>query len=70
MAGVMYPIVLLCVCVFFKRLLCCACILQMRNKPSQFLIQIKVYFFLSDKVLKNKAIKIAIDPKYDDYQRG
>ena len=42
----------------------------MRNKPSQFLIQIKVNFFLSDKVLKNKAIKIAIDPKYDDYQRG
>ena len=31
-------------CVFFK-LLCSACILQMRNKPNQFLIQIKVYFF-------------------------
>ena len=24
----------------------------------------------SDKVLRNKAFKIASDPKYDDYQRG
>ena len=24
----------------------------------------------SDKVLRNKAFKIATDPKYDDYQRG
>ena len=24
----------------------------------------------SDKVLKDKAFKIASDPKYDDYQRG
>ena len=35
----------LCVC-FFNCLLCSACILQMRNKPNQFLIQIKVYFFI------------------------
>ena len=34
-----------CVC-FFYCLLCSACILQMRNKPNQFLIQIKVYFFI------------------------
>ena len=45
MAGVIYPIVL-CVCVFFKYLFCSACILQMRNKPNEFLIQIKVYFFI------------------------
>ena len=32
-------------CVFFNCLSCSACILQMRNKPNQFLIQIKVYFF-------------------------
>ena len=31
---------------FFNCLLCSACILQMRNKPNQFLIQIKVYFFI------------------------
>ena len=24
----------------------------------------------SDKILKNKAFKIASDPKYDGYQRG
>ena len=35
----------LCVC-FFNCLSCSACILQMRNKPNQFLIQIKVYFFI------------------------
>ena len=34
-----------CVC-FFNCLLCSACILQMCNKPNQFLIQIKVYFFI------------------------
>ena len=34
-----------CVC-FFNCLSCSACILQMRNKPNQFLIQIKVYFFI------------------------
>ena len=34
------------VCVFFNCLLCSACILQMHNKPNQFLIQIKVYFFI------------------------
>ena len=46
MAGVIYPIVL-CVCVcFFNYLFCSACILQMRNKPNEFLIQIKVYFFI------------------------
>ena len=33
-------------CVFFNCLSCSACILQMRNKPNQFLIQIKVYFFI------------------------
>ena len=33
-------------CVFFNCLLCSACILQMHNKPNQFLIQIKVYFFI------------------------
>ena len=33
-------------CVFFNCLLCSACILQMQNKPNQFLIQIKVYFFI------------------------
>ena len=32
---------------FFNRLFCSACILQMHNKPYQFLIQIKVYFFLN-----------------------
>ena len=30
---------------FLNCLLCSACILQMRNRPNQFLIQIKVYFF-------------------------
>ena len=35
----------LCMC-FFNCFSCSACILQMRNKPSQFLIQIKVYFFI------------------------
>ena len=30
---------------FFNCLSCSACILQMRNKPNQFLIQIKVFFF-------------------------
>ena len=30
---------------FFNCSSCSACILQMRNKPNQFLIQIKVYFF-------------------------
>ena len=35
----------LCVC-FFNFLSCSACILQMRNKPNQFLIQINVYFFI------------------------
>ena len=44
MAVVIYSIVL-CVC-FFNRLLCSACIFQMHNKPNQFLIQIKVYFFI------------------------
>ena len=34
------------VCVFFNCLLCSACILQMHNKPVQFLIQIKVYFLM------------------------
>ena len=33
-------------CVFFQLLSCSACILQMRKKPNQFLIQIKVYFFM------------------------
>ena len=33
-------------CVFFNCLLCSACILQMHNKPVQFLIQIKVYFLM------------------------
>ena len=33
-------------CMFFNCLSCSACILQMRNKPNQFLIQIKVYFFI------------------------
>ena len=33
-------------CVFFNCLLCSACILQMHNKPNQFLIQIKVHFFI------------------------
>ena len=34
-------------CVYvFNCLLCSACILQMHNKPNQFLIQIKVYFFI------------------------
>ena len=46
MAGVIYPIVLFCACVFFNCLSCSACILQMRNKPNQFLIQMKVYFFI------------------------
>ena len=35
-----------CVCVFFNCFSCSAWILQMRNKPNQFLIQIKVYFFI------------------------
>ena len=30
----------------FNCLSCSACILQMRNKPNQFLIQIEVYFFI------------------------
>ena len=34
------------VCVCFNCLSCSACILQMHNKPNQFLIQIKVYFFI------------------------
>ena len=47
MAGVTYPTVLfVCVCVFFNCLLCSAFILQMGNKPNQFLIQIKAYFFI------------------------
>ena len=33
-------------CVFFNYLLCSACILQMRDKPNQFLIEVKVYFFI------------------------
>ena len=33
-------------CFVFNCLSCSACILQMRNKPNQFLIQIKVYFFI------------------------
>ena len=45
MAGVIYPIVLFCVC-FFNCSPCSACIHQMRNKPNQFLIQVKVYFFI------------------------
>ena len=36
----------LCVFVFFNCLLCSACILQMHDKPNQFLIEIKVYFFI------------------------
>ena len=32
--------------VFFNCLSCSACILQIRNKPNQFLIQINVYFFI------------------------
>ena len=36
----------LCVCVFFNCLSCSDCILQMRNTPNHFLIQIKVYFFI------------------------
>ena len=35
-----------CVCAFFNCLLCSVCILQMHNKPDNFLIQIKVYFFI------------------------
>ena len=35
----------LCVC-FFNCLSCSACILQMRDKTNQSLIQIKVYFFI------------------------
>ena len=46
MAGVIYPIVLFCVCAFFNCSSCSVCILQMRNKPNQFLIQINVYFFI------------------------
>ena len=38
--------VCVCVCVCFNCFLCSACILQMHNKPNQFLIQIKVYFFI------------------------
>ena len=34
------------ICVFFNYLLCSACILQMRDKPNQFLIEVKVYFFI------------------------
>ena len=45
MVGVIYPIVLFCVC-FFNWLSCSACIFQMRDKPNQFLIQIKIYFFI------------------------
>ena len=37
---------LFCFVCFFNCLSCSACILQMRNKPNQFLIQIKVYFFI------------------------
>ena len=36
----------LCVFVFFNCLLCSACILQMHDKPNQFLIEMKVYFFI------------------------
>ena len=35
-----------CVCAFFNCLLCSVCILQMHNRPDNFLIQIKVYFFI------------------------
>ena len=34
------------VCVLFNCLSCSACILEMRNKPNQFLIEIKVHFFI------------------------
>ena len=34
-----------CVC-FFNCLSFSACILQMRNKPNQFIIKIKIYFFI------------------------
>ena len=33
-------------CFFFNYSQCSACIHQMRNKPNQFLIQVKVYFFI------------------------
>ena len=44
MSGVICAIILFCVC-FFDCLSCSACILQMHNKPNQFLFKIKVYFF-------------------------
>ena len=47
MAGVIYPIVLFCVCAFCNSLSRSACILQMHNKPNQFLIQVNVYFFIN-----------------------
>ena len=47
MAGVIYPIVLFCVCAFSNCLSRSACILQMHNKPNQFLIQVNVFFFIN-----------------------
>ena len=69
MAGVIYPIVLLCVCVFLNVCYVVLVFFKCVTKLTNFLFKSRL-IFLSDKVLKNKAIKIAIDPKYDGYQRG
>ena len=41
----LFCFVYVCAC-FFNCLSCSACILEMRDKPNQFLIQIKVHFFI------------------------